>query len=181
MGLFVPRMLLFPPKLVYIICKCNQAVWLQVWKQPSCKMGLLRIISPSTALLRASKWALALPWQCWRWLRYEARPGFFCCCFFPFSFICSVSRRFPSNKHGRSCNLRTGSAPFLPAQAWILGSSVLLPGDSITLLFMTQRRKRVTLRVIKGSPDSRNAFLLHIQTIVLEQQLLFCPSLLGSS
>lgn len=48
------------PKPVYIICKCNQMVQLHVsrcrsGKQPSCKMGLLRIISPSTAPIEGLK------------------------------------------------------------------------------------------------------------------------------
>lgn len=121
------------PKPVYIICKCNQTVWLHVsrcspGKQPTCKMGLLRIISPSAALLRVSKWALVLPWQCWRWLRYEARTDLFSS-----SFICSIgSCEKISIKQTRSCNLCSRSA-------WVIQ---LHPGSSLDFVIICPAAER---------------------------------------
>lgn len=142
------KVALLLPKLLYIICKCNHTAWPHVslcrsGKQPSCKMGLLHIISPSAALLRDSKWVLVLPWQCRGWLRYEATTFMR-----PESFLggggpSAAVRSFPIKKQTNK---------ILPSVQWVwfvqphLDSSldfmIICPGagDFITFLFISQQK-----------------------------------------
>lgn len=150
------KLLLFSPKLVYIICKCNQTMWLRIsrcrsGKQPSWKIGLLRIISPSTALLRDPKWALVLPWQCWRWLKYEAELIFFRL-FAP----SAAGRRVPSNKQARSCNLCSRFVWFLqPHPGSSLDFMIICAGRFTNFtVYYTKETSHMKVHVmIKGSSD----------------------------